>query len=227
MIPIFIGYDAREAIAFHVCVSSIIRNSSEPVTIMPLALANLNGCYRENHADGSNAFSYSRFLVPSLAEYAGWAIYLDGDMILRTNVSTLWSLRDNRRAAMVVKHDYRTRLREKYLGAPNEDYPRKNWSSVILWNCGHAANRMLTADFVSRSAGSLLHRFSWLEDELIGELPVVWNWLPDEYGPNEQANLLHWTLGTPCFEEFANAPMADEWRRERIRALYFGDQPPY
>jgi lipopolysaccharide biosynthesis glycosyltransferase len=219
VIPIFIGYDTREIIAYHVCANSIIRTSSEPVSLHPLALRNL-GCYTESHCDGSNQFVYSRFLVPHLSGYAGWAIFLDGDMLLRDDIANLWALRDQGKAVMVVKHDYRTRLAEKYLGARNENYPRKNWSSVMLWNCAHEANRVLTPDFIRTATGAQLHRFTWLQDDLIGELPIAWNWLPDEFGENQQAKLLHWTLGTPCFHEFADAPMAGEWHRERSLTEY-------
>jgi lipopolysaccharide biosynthesis glycosyltransferase len=219
MIPIFIGYDPREAIAFHVCSNSIIRHSSHPVSINPLAL-NILKDYEEKHTDGSNHFIYSRFLVPHLMEYNGWAIFMDGDMLLRDDIEKLWGLRDESKAVMVVKHDYKTRMTEKYLGAKNENYPRKNWSSVILWNCGHAANKVVTPEFIETATGAQLHRFTWLADELVGELPTVWNWLPDEFGVNQDAKLLHYTLGTPSFHEFATTPMGDEWHRERIYTDY-------
>jgi Glycosyl transferase family 8 len=214
MVRLFIGYDPREAVVYHVCVNSIVRHASQPVAVTPLALKNLAG-YVERHRDGSNQFTYSRFLVPELMGWAGWALYIDGDMLLRADIAELWSLRDDAKALLCVQHDYKTKLREKYLGAKNEDYPRKNWSSVMLWNCAHPANRRLTAEFVQKASGAQLHRFSWLADELIGALPIEWNWLPDELGPNAQAKLLHWTLGAPCFEEFADAPMAEEWHAER------------
>lgn len=214
-IPIYIGFDPREAIAYHVCCNSIIRHASRPVSINPLALRNL-GFYAETHGDGSNQFIYSRFLVPFLQEYRGWAIFLDGDMLVRDDIEKLWGLRDDSKAVMVVKHEYKTKMPEKYLGAKNEDYPRKNWSSVVLWNCGHSANRLLTPEFVQSATGAQLHRFSWIEDRLIGELPLEWNWLPDEFGANPAAKLIHFTLGTPCFHEFATSPMADEWHRERM-----------
>ena len=121
---------------------------------------------------------------------------------------------------MCVHHDYKTRAQAKYLGARNEDYPRKNWSSVVLWNCGHPANRQVTPDFIMRSTGAQLHRFTWLEDTLIGEIPKVWNWLPDEFDANDAAKLLHFTLGTPCFHEYACSPMASEWHQERMLANY-------
>lgn len=215
MIPIFIGYDPREAIAYHTCVNSIIRQSSEPVALHPLALNLLKG-YKEQHTDGSNHFIYSRFLVPHFMEYKGWALFIDGDMLLRDDIAELWNMRDDSKAVMVVKHDYKTRMPVKYLGAKNEDYPRKNWSSVIMWNCGHEANKNITPELVQNSTGAFLHRFSWLNDELIGELPIEWNWLPDEFDSNNNAKLLHYTLGTPCFLDFSTTPMADEWHRERI-----------
>lgn len=218
-IPVYIGYDPREAIAFHTCANSIIRNSSRPVAIIPVAL-NLFKDYSETHTDGSNHFIYTRFLVPHLQEYTGWAIFIDGDMIVRGDIAELWDQRNDYKDVMVVQHDYKTRMPVKYLGAKNEDYPRKNWSSVILWNCSSFPNRKLTPDFVQKSTGSELHRFSWLEDERIGELPKEWNWLPDEYGPNPDAKLLHYTLGTPCFHEFANTPQGDEWHKERILTEY-------
>ena len=218
-IPVFVGYDPREAIAYHTCVNSIIRHASQPVAIIPIAL-NLFQDYKETHTDGSNHFIYTRFLVPHLMGFKGWAIFIDGDMIIRGDIVELWNLREVDKDVMVVKHDYQTCMPVKYLGAKNENYPRKNWSSVILWNCNSFPNRQLTPEFVQTSSGSFLHRFSWLDDDRIGDLPPEWNWLPDEYGPNAQAKLLHYTLGTPCFQEFADTPQGNEWHRERILTEY-------
>lgn len=219
MIPVFIGYDTRETVAYHVCVNSIIRHSTSMLSFHPLAPNTIRE-YKEKHTDGSNNFIYSRFLIPFLMEYKGWALFLDGDMLMRSDITELWNMRDESKAVMVVKHDYKTRMTEKYLGAKNENYPRKNWSSVILWNCGHPANRVMTPETVSTSTGAQVHRFSWLLDEHIGEIPIEWNWLPDEFGLNEDAKLLHYTLGTPCFHDFATTPMADEWHRERMYMDY-------
>lgn len=219
-IPVFVGYDPREAIAYHTCVNSIIRHSSQPVAIVPVAL-NLFREYSETHTDGSNHFIYTRFLVPYLMDYQGWAVFIDGDMILRGDIAELWALKDYTKDVMVVQHDYETRMTEKYLGSPNENYPRKNWSSVILWNCNAIRNRILTPDFVQQSTGSYLHRFSWIDDERIGELPKEWNWLDVEYEWNPLAKLVHYTLGTPCFHEFADrGDFSDEWHRERIFTEY-------
>jgi len=219
MIPIFIGYDPREAIVFHVCSNSIIRHASQPISIIPLAL-NLFKDYKETHKDGSNAFIYSRFLVPYLTGYKGYAIYIDGDMIIKDDIVKLWELRDMLKDVQVVKHDYKTRMPIKYLNSKNEDYPRKNWSSVIIWNCFTAANRILTPEYIMRATGSHLHRFQWLNDEMIGELPIEWNWLPDEFGPNLNAKLLHYTLGAPSFNEFKNTYMSEDWHAEHSLTLH-------
>jgi len=219
MINIFVGFDEREAVAYHVCANSIIRHSSELLAFTPLELKNLE-TYEEAHTDGSNTFIYTRFLVPHLMNYQGWALFIDGDMILRDDIAKLWKLRDDSKAVMCVHHDYKTRASTKYLGSVNENYPRKNWSSVVMWNCGHPANKVVTPEFVAKGTGAQLHRFTWLDDELVGELPIEWNWLPDELGPNGDAKLLHFTLGTPCFHEYADAPMASEWHRERMLMNY-------
>lgn len=216
---VFIGFDQREAIAYHVCANSIIRHARKPVAITPLAL-NMLHSYSETHTDGSNDFIYSRFLVPYLMGYQGWAVFMDGDMLLRDDIHDLFEFADPTKGVIVAQHDYKTTSSVKYLGASNQDYPRKNWSSVILWNCAHPSNKMLTPEFIQSSTGSQLHRFSWLCDDEIGSLPKVWNWLPDEFGENPNAKLLHWTLGTPCFHDYALSPMASEWHRERIYSTY-------
>jgi len=220
MISVFVGYDTKETIAYHVCANSIVRQSTQPVSIVPLALNLLND-YTETHTDTSNEFVYSRFLVPHLMNYNGWAVFVDGDMVLQEDIANLWNLRDDSKAVMVVKHDYKTKQSIKYLNAKNENYPRKNWSSVILWNCNHLAHKILLPEFVQHSSGSYLHRFGWLTDNDIGELPIEWNWLADEYGANPNAKLIHYTLGTPCFEEFANTPMAEHWHTELKLAGFF------
>jgi len=121
-------------------------------------------------------------------------------------------------AEQVVKHDYQTKAHQKYLGNKNENYPRKNWSSVMLWNCEHPDNRQLTPELIGSKNGAFLHRFQWLQDSEIGELPKEWNWLAIEYEPNPNAKLIHYTLGTPCFEDYKKTEMADEWHNAFDRA---------
>lgn len=218
-IPIFIGYDPREAVVFHVCSNSIIRHSSKPVQIIPLALNLLQG-YKETHNDGSNAFIYSRFLVPYLMGYNGHAIYIDGDMVVKSDIVELWEERTFFKDVQVVKHDYKTKKPIKYLGSKNEDYPRKNWSSVILWNCESMTNECLTPEFIQKSSGKFLHRFEWINDSKIGELPIEWNWLPDEFGVNKDAKILHYTLGAPCFDEFKDTEMSIDWHNELDKTTF-------
>jgi lipopolysaccharide biosynthesis glycosyltransferase len=218
MIRILIGFDQREAVAYHTFCQSILEKSTQPVSFVPLVLNSLSA-YKETHTDGSNTFIYSRFLTPFLCDYQGWAIFADGDMICREDIAKLWALRDESKALLCVKHDYKTKEHSKYLGNRNLDYPRKNWSSLVLWNCSHPKHRILTPEFVMRQHGAFLHRFTWLNDDEIGELPKEWNWLTTEYEDNYSANLVHYTLGTPCFENYWNANMADEWHKCHARML--------
>jgi len=217
MIRIVIGFDQREAVAYHTFCQSILEKASAPVSFTPLVLGSLKG-FSETHTDGSNAFIYSRFLTPWLMDFNGWAILADGDMICLDDVAKLWALRDETKAVQVVQHNYQTKALDKYLGNKNENYPRKNWSSLILWNCAHPKHKLLTPEFVMKQTGAFLHRFTWLEDAEVGALPKEWNWLTTEYEDNYQASLLHYTLGTPCFADYKNAEMSDVWHaaHERI-----------
>lgn len=217
-IHVVVGFDQREAIAYHTFCQSVLERSSLPVQFLPLA-ENTLSFYRETHTDGSNRFIYSRFLTPFLMGHQGWALFADGDMICRTDLAELWRLRDPSKAVQVVQHDYQTKATRKYLGNKNENYPRKNWSSVILWNCAHPAHRVLTPAFVMGQTGAFLHRFSWLQDEQIGALPPEWNWLALEYPDNPNAHLIHYTLGTPCFKDYADTEMASHWHAVQQRVL--------
>jgi hypothetical protein len=221
-IPIYVGYDPREAVAYHVCCQSIIEHASGPVAFIPLALPHLRE-YDETHGDGSNAFIYSRFLVPYLERWGDGnlhAIYIDGDMLVRDDIYKLWALRNPRMGLQVVQHDYKTQHAQKYLGAKNEDYPCKNWSSVILWNCRFMENRKLTPEFIAAQPGSFLHRFEWLSPARVGELPAEWNHLCMEYPPADDAKLYHYTVGTPCFGgRYAEQEGATEWRLTLQNAL--------
>jgi len=224
MIRIFIGYDPREAVAYHVLTHSIISRSSEPVDIAPLALVNLKGIFRrERHPLQSTDFSFSRFLVPYLSGYAGWSLFCDCDMLVIDDIAKLWALRDDRYAVQVVKHNHRPKEEIKFLDAPQSKYEKKNWSSVILFN--NAKCRALTPEYVNTATGLELHQFKWLgDDSLIGEIPPRWNHLVD-YDPAlppDQLSLLHYTEGGPYFENYRNCGYADLWFAERDRMLHAG-----
>ena len=213
-IQLYVGFDPREAVAYHVFSQSVIENSSAPVAIHPLSLHMLKD-YSETHKDGSNAFIYSRFLIPHLQSYNGWAIFCDGDMVCLGDISKLWDMRDETKAVMVVKHNYQSKQKRKYIGTSmethNASYPRKNWSSVMLWNCSHPSNRILTPHYVMASTGDVLHRFKHLGDDEIGELLKEWNHLVTEQEDDAGAKLLHFTLGIPAIAHYATCDRADEW----------------
>jgi lipopolysaccharide biosynthesis glycosyltransferase len=214
-IPVFVGKDPRENVAYHTFCESVSSRTDAHVSFHPLTARHTKRYGLER--DGSNSFTYLRFLIPWIMGFrpGEWAIWADGDMICLADILELWRLRDYSKAVMVVKHDYQTKQETKYLGAANRNYARKNWSSLMLWNCAHVGNRGLTPEYVRKHDGAHLHRFAWLEDYRIGEIPKEWNHLPIELEPNPEAKLVHYTLGTPCFSEYANCEYAGEWHHER------------
>jgi len=215
---IVVGFDQKESVAYHTFVQSVIENSTIPTRFMPLNIGSLTN-YKETHKDGSNDFIYSRFLVPYLMNFNGWAIYADGDMVCLEDIKKLWDLRDDKFAVQVVKHDYKTKVKSKYWGNKNEDYPRKNWSSLILWNCNHASHKILNPEFIQKQTGAFLHRFSWIKDQEIGEIEKEWNWLAMEYEEKNDINLIHYTIGTPCFEEYQNKSLSSYWKKSFLNML--------
>lgn len=219
MIPVFIGFDEREAIAFSVLAYSIHRQASQAVSTTPIMLSQLKRVLtRERHPLQSTDFSFSRFLAPYLSGYAGWSIFMDCDMLVREDIAKLWALRDERYAVMVVKHVHVPRETEKFLGMPQSKYEKKNWSSVMLFN--NARCTALTPNYVNAASGLDLHQFKWLEsDEAIGGLPTCWNHLAGYDAPRRDAALVHYTLGGPYFANCAQCEYADEWREEKERML--------
>ena len=214
-LKIFVGFDGEvEPVAYHVFCQSVIEKATIPVSFTPLALNTLEN-YIETHDDGSNAFIYSRFLVPYLCDFRGYALYVDGDMLCRDDVNNLIDEIDPFAAVSVVQHDYKTKHPVKYCGNKNEDYPKKNWSSLMFWDCGHYKNARLTPEYIMKHEGKHLHRFEWLKNDfvdLVGELPKEWNWLVSEYDYNPDAKLVHFTIGTPCFSDYNKCDYAEEWQ---------------
>jgi len=220
MIKIFIGYDHKEEVAYHVLSASILRRASLPVQITPIALKNLKHIFnRERNPLQSTEFSFSRFLAPYLSNYSGWSIFMDCDMLVVDDISNLWNLRDERYALMCVQHNHIPKESNKFLNQPQTKYERKNWSSVMLMN--NAKCTALTPSYVETASGLELHRFKWLEDSMIGALPSRWNHLVD-YDPKlplNQISNLHYTEGGPYFEEYLHCGYAKNWIDEYELAI--------
>lgn len=215
-VQLFAGFDEREEVGYHAFCSSVIQRATVPVSITPLSLGTVQRIYGAGHRDGSNGFIYLRFLIPYLMGYEGWAIFCDGsDMLMRADIAELWEQRDPYKAVQVVKHDYRTKHQRKYVGtsmeADNADYPRKQWSSVMLINCSHYAWRDMTPTKVASMTGRYLHRFEFIDDDRIGDLPKEWNHLVGEQDENPDAKLAHFTLGVPGFPNYKDSEHAGEW----------------
>ena len=211
MINIFVGYDTKEKMAFNVLSYSILKNSSQPVAITPIYLENIKDTFvRERNSLSSTEFSFSRFIIPHLMNYQGWALFMDCDMLMQADIAELWRLRDDKYAVQVCKHDYIPKSQTKFLGQTQTVYPKKNWSSFMLMNCKKCTT--LTPDYVNKASGLELHQYKWLESEdLIGDLPLEWNWLADEYEYKTGVKNIHYTEGGPWFSDYNRCDYSQEW----------------
>lgn len=225
---VYIGYDAREWLAWQVCATSLQATSKYPVSVRPIGRTALvaSGNYTRTQSDRngiqfddiSNApcstdFSLARFWVPAIDPYSGWALFCDGDFLWRRDVHELFELRDSRYAVMVVKHDHQPTDATKMDGQQQTTYPRKNWSSLCLWNMNHAASRRLNHYKLNTLPGRDLHRFCWLRDEEIGGLPEAWNWLDGHSDPTLDPAAVHFTRGTPDMPGWEFTRHSAEWCR--------------
>lgn len=215
---VFIGYDTRSDIPWQVCEHSIKRFNSD-VKVEPLAQQDLrqrNLYWREPDKLGSTEFTFTRFLVPHLMDYKGWALFCDDDVVFLEDVQNLFNLVDDKYAVMCVQHEYKPKPGSKMDGRVQTQYPRKNWSSLVLWNCGHPSNQNLTVDVINDqdTTGKYLHRFAWLEDEEIGSLPINWNWLVGWYKEPKDGKpkALHYTEGGPWFKDYRNCEYNQVWK---------------
>lgn len=241
----FVGWDSRESVAADVCAHSIRRRSKHRPEIRylkhrelrksgaffrPWAIEGVTGEFTDlidgNHF--STEFSHTRFLVPFIMQYQGWALFMDSDMIFLSDIAKLFALADDRYAVMCVKHSHHSIESMKMDERRQSNYFRKNWSSFVLWNCGHEANAHLTVECVNSMSGGDLHRFSWLKDEQIGSLPFTYNYigkvspkLPME--ANGRPAVVHYTEGGPWFETCRNVPYAQWWLEEYEHWQQFGE----
>lgn len=218
---IFIGFDSKEAVAYHVLASSILRRASIPVALIPLTRQSLGRTYtRPRGQTEATEFSLTRFLVPYLSGYQGHSVFMDCDMVCLVDILDVWLevLANPGKAVYCCQHDYIPKALTKFDGHEQTKYPRKNWSSFIVWD--NAKCKALTPEYVNTATGLQLHRFQWTTDEQIGSLPLEWNHLVDEYEPNPAAKVLHFTNGGPWnVEGLSLGPEADLWRAELAEAL--------
>jgi len=221
---VYIGYDSKEDIAYRVCKYSLLTRSTGNIKVYSLKLQELvakNLYSRSIDPLASTEFTYSRFLVPALTDYKGWAIFCDCDFIFLEDISKILENLDDNKAVYCVQHDYTPKEKHKMDGQKQTIYPRKNWSSFILFNCNHPSNKKLTVDVVNSETGSYLHQFKWLKDDEIGSLDERWNWLEGWTSKHNNQNpfAVHYTRGGPWFAEWQDVEYAKEWIEERDNYL--------
>lgn len=230
LLEVYIGYDPLEHDAYQVAALSLVRNSSIALGVRPLIQADLraSGLYtRTSHYDEavgaqvddmddkpfSTEFSFTRFLTPHIAR-SKWAVFIDCDFLILADIAELAEWFDPKYAVMCVKHDFNPTETTKMHFVPQQKYPRKNWSSLMAFNCEHPSNKSLTPEVVNRESGTWLHGMHWLKDEEIGALPEAWNWLDGWSSPSLAPKIVHHTRGGPWFENWQGVAYAAEWRKE-------------
>lgn len=231
---IWIGRDRREETAFQVARGSLLRHLTQPIPVHALELAALKayGLYMRptSHKDGrmidelsirpdydgsvSTEHANARFLVPYLAK-SGLAMFTDGDVLFRADVARAFEGLDRSKAVHCVKHDHAPHNTTKMDGQLQTRYARKNWSSVVIFDCDHPANKGLTLELINERPGRDLHAFCWLEDDQIGSLDQSWNFLVGHTSPEVVPDIVHFTNGTPDMPGYGDVPFAPEWWRER------------
>lgn len=219
MLKVFIGWDSREDIAYQVARYSILKRASVPVEVIPIKQHELRqqGLYtRERDSLASTEFTFSRFFVPYLNHYTGPAIFCDCDFLWLCDIKEVFDLFDPKYAVQVVKHNYQPKDSIKMDGQIQHLYPKKNWSSMILWNCEHPSNMILIPGLLNKAAGSTLHQFKWLRDNEIGELSHRFNWLNGWYHEPRDGSpqAVHFTEGGCWFPEYQDIEYADLWKKD-------------
>ena len=220
----YIGYDSKEDIAYRVCKHSLIDKSSISLSVKSLKLYELitKKLYtRSLDPLASTEFTYSRFLIPILMNYNGWAVFCDCDFLFLEDVSLLLNSLDENKALYCVKHDYTPKEKHKMDGKKQTIYPRKNWSSLMIFNCSHPSNKKLTKEIVNSESGSFLHQLKWLDDSEIGSIDERWNWLEGWTSKHNKSKpfAVHFTRGGPWFDDWRGVDFANEWNSERDKYL--------
>ena len=214
-LKIFIGWDSREPEAAEVCEYSIKKHATVPVEIHFLKQTELRAreiYTREPDLQSSTEFTFTRFLVPYLCNYQGHAVFVDCDFLFEHDIKELFECANNSAAVSVVQHDYQPTNTVKMDGKTQYLYPRKNWSSLMLFNCAHPDCQTLTPEIVSSQTGEFLHRFGWTGYE-IGSLDKTWNWLVNWYHEPQDGKpkAIHYTEGGPWFPNYVKTEYGGNW----------------
>jgi hypothetical protein len=222
---VYIGFDAIDHLAYRVCEASILAHTTRDIEIHPIRDWQVRGegfYYRswqmqpsgqkmdiQDKRPHSTEFSYTRFLTPVIhrtKEREGPALFMDADMMLRDDIAKLFELADKDYDVMCVKHDYTPPEEEKIVGVVQQQYDRKNWSSVMLFPDPESCQ--LEIANVNTKDRDWLHQMMWANQ--IGELPERWNWL-EGWSQHIDPAIVHFTRGTPDLPDWGDVQYAFEY----------------
>ena len=199
MLRVFIGYDPRVAVQFHVLAHSLLEHTSIPLQIIPVS-SDLYPLGRK----GLTKFTWARFLVPFLCGFEGAALFLDSDILCTADIRDLVDAANGKECAVAVC---------------NTD-PAYERAAVMFFNCAHPDNAKLTPDYID-ATDDKLHLIGWTD--AIHWLPNRFNFLCGYDSPawckGETPSLVHFTQGIPAWPETRDMPFADLWIASRERAF--------
>ena len=221
MLHVYIGFDTRnygQTLAYEGCQRSLLAkldHNKYDITIHQLNLTELTKAglmYRNFDPLASTEFTYTRFLVPLLNNFEGKALFCDSDFIWDCCVSEVINYLQPGQAVACVQHDYTPGHSIKMDGRAQTIYPRKNWSSLMVWDCSHPSSKKLTVDAINTQSPAWLHRMLWADDTEIGSIPYQYNYLVDNYDTDD-AKVYHYTDGGPWHPGYENVQYGDKWRQ--------------
>ena len=220
ILNVFVGFDSSDwgqELAYEICRRSLIKNHKAgdiEIRIKPLIKKELEEMeiFWRKDKDGSTEFTYTRFLTPYLSNYEGYSIFCDSDFLWNCDIVELLNYIKKDLAVSCVKHSYNDcNDSVKMNGLKQEWYPRKNWTSLMIFNNEHPSVKNLSLENVNNQTAKWLHRLQWCSNEEIGSIPLMYNYLAGYYTKNVSPKAIHYTDGGPWHYKYTDTDFAQEW----------------
>lgn len=213
---VFIGFDSSnygQELAYDVCKKSIEKHTTIPITFHKMVKSEMieEGIFTRQDKDGATEFTYTRFFVPYLSSYKGYSLFCDSDFLWTCDIAELLKYTDPTKALSCVMHQYKNCNNTiKMDNQVQEWYPKKNWSSLMIFNNEHSSTKNLTLENINIKSPKWLHRFEWANDDEVIEIPKDYNYLVNYYndGPTKA---IHYTDGGPWHPDYVNVQYGDLW----------------
>ena len=135
-------------------------------------------------------------------------MFCDSDFLWNCSITEILEFHDEKYAISCVQHDYAPRNTTKMDGLAQTSYPRKNWSSLMVFNCEHIDTKNLSIECVNTNSPKYLHRMEWTGE--VGRIPITYNWLEGDYSGCTNPKAIHFTNGGPWHETW-DGDYSEKW----------------